>query len=1149
MRFRTIASLFNHASRRHARAWRTPAPAHVAPIAEAVEARVLLASFSPFIVGAGSVLRGDEYEVNLGNAGSEPVTSWTVNWGDGTSSTFNDTPLTTRATHVYTENAERVVTATASSATRTNVSAGGLALDPSFDGDGKVASDVSAGADYGYAMALQPDGKIVMAGWVGSDFGLIRFNADGSRDMTFDDQQLNDGLVQIQLGTATDRAYAIALDSTLDPSNPRIVVAGSAGGDFALVRLNSDGTLDSTFNGTGKQIVNLSNGSATDEALAVTVRQSDGAIVAAGYAQGQFAAAKFNPDGSIDTSFSGDGKAYVDFTPDFDCAQAVVLQSNDKILLGGRTMDQGSGGGTDAHGNPIPRSNYSFLLARLNGDGTLDDDSDGDGFGGDGKVMNDIGLACGWSIYDSDYSLVLDEATDNIVAAGNVTDASSGRNNFVVSRFLPNGSFDTSFGGTGRVETDFRSNTDDAAYAVRLQPDGKLVVAGVSRGPSTTESRQDFALIRYTATGALDTTFGTGGKVWSDFGGTNSEDVARSLEVDPDGRIIVAGCAGSSFALARYLPTNKLIIEIPPQPQTPGPIWAVNAAATQVNLEWPDNPESSVTYRVYRGTSPTFVPEASNQIAVSLAVSALIDIVPSAGTYYYAVTAVRGQVESGIGFSDAVDTTQMPELPFRPQLTTTPSAGFIHLTWSDVLEEQGYRLERSADGGVTWPQVWQFGTNVTSYSDSSTQPEVLYQYRVRAYNAAGNTAFSEIALGQLPESWGITAYMPPVESAPDVVVSDADEEAYGLTMRPNDSADAGNLVRVVLKRWAADATHTLDRTTANINVWADAQMTAPLLGNNGILSIPLTFTGATMTVWVEWRADAADPSETALELRAQPAAPGTPAPKPDRVRIEATETLVVLISGHTQNGSNDEDPNTKPEDPSQGSGMRKLEQALRHPQVKLTNVKLWSEDPGNKGPLAFSNVQLCGGGAPDEGEILGGHAKVIYNDIVKYITDANNHGKLPNIALVGYSHGGGLVFLIASLLADKWLNDVQFDYHLTFTGYIDAIKHPNGIDPFSEENGLLTPETRIPPRTEYHVNYCQTHDRGVNNEPNGALMQGFPALHENIDLDWPKESIDHGGKGGIHQDDMVLKGELLDAEGRVKWRGIMPHMKAAHGIP
>jgi hypothetical protein len=62
-------------------------------------------------------------------------------------------------------------------------------------------------------------------------------------------------------------------------------------------------------------------------------------------------------------------------------------------------------------------------------------------------------------------------------------------------------------------------------------------------------------------------------------------------------------------------------------------------------------------------------------------------------------------------------------------------------------------------------------------------------------------------------------------------------------------------------------------------------------------------------------------------------------------------------------------------------------------------------------------------------------------------------------------------------------------------------------------------------------------------------MQGFPALHENIDLDWPKESIDHGGKGGIHQDDMVLKGELLDAEGRVKWRGIMPHMKAAHGIP
>jgi uncharacterized delta-60 repeat protein len=178
-----------------------------------------------------------------------------------------------------------------------------------------VAVDVTAGADYGYAMALQPDGRMIMAGWVGSDFGLIRLNSDGSRDMTFDDQQQNDGLVQIQLGTATDRAYAIALDPSLDPSDPRIVVAGSAGGDFAVVRLNSDGTLDTTFNGTGKRVVNVSNGSGTDEALAVTVREGDGAIVAAGYAQGLFAAAVFNADGTFDTSFSGDGKAYVDFTP------------------------------------------------------------------------------------------------------------------------------------------------------------------------------------------------------------------------------------------------------------------------------------------------------------------------------------------------------------------------------------------------------------------------------------------------------------------------------------------------------------------------------------------------------------------------------------------------------------------------------------------------------------------------------------------------------------------------------------------------------------------------------------------------------------------------------------------------------------------
>jgi hypothetical protein len=326
-------------------------------------------------------------------------------------------------------------------------------------------------------------------------------------------------------------------------------------------------------------------------------------------------------------------------------------------------------------------------------------------------------------------------------------------------------------------------------------------------------------------------------------------------------------------------------------------------------------------------------------------------------------------------------------------------------------------------------------------------------------------------------------------------------------------------------------------------------MTTSLLGPGGANTATVSFASNTRTVWVEWSADAADTAETALELRAQPANPAVPAPPPDRVKVKATETLVVLISGHTQNGANDDDPQTAPERPSKGSGMRKLESALRNPKVGFTNVRLWSEDPGNKGKGAAITTTWCGGGRPEEG-VLGTHAKVIYNDIVLFIQDANAHNRVPNIALIGYSHGGGLVHLISMALFDRWQDDIEFDYNLTFTAYIDAIKHPNEWVPFGDD-GLLTPETTLPVRTGYHVNYFQSNDRdnGIE-EPNGAQTQpaGSLKIHENYDLDWPKESIDHGGDGGIHNANSVLITGAQDNQGQYKYRSILQHIKLAHGM-
>jgi len=119
------------------------------------------------------------------------------------------------------------------------------------------------------------------------------------------------------------------------------------------------------------------------------------------------------------------------------------------------------------------------------------------------------------------------------------------------------GDLDTSFGGDGTVVTDFGSGSYDQATALALQPDGKIVAAG----SSTASGSQDFALARYLPTGTLDISFGGDGKVLTDFG-SGSEAFAVAMTLQPDGKIVVAGrcTAGgtSAFALARYLPNGSL---------------------------------------------------------------------------------------------------------------------------------------------------------------------------------------------------------------------------------------------------------------------------------------------------------------------------------------------------------------------------------------------------------------------------------------------------------------------------------------------------------------------------------------------------------------------------------------------------------------
>jgi uncharacterized delta-60 repeat protein len=395
-------------------------------------------------------------------------------------------------------------------------------LDITFDGDGKVTTAVESFDDTARSVAIQSDGKIVVAGtsyiWGNAyDFALTRYNSDGSLDTTFD----GDGKVTTNLGSSHDEANSLAIQS-----DGKIVVAGYsyAGSlaDFALARYNSNGSLDTTFDGDGKVTTDFGAG---DSAYSVAI-QSDGKIVVGGTSysyngSGNFALTRYNSNGSLDTTFDGDGKVTTDLGSSHDEAYSLAIQSDGKIVVAGSSYNG---------------SNWDFALARYNSDGSIDTT-----FDGDGKVTTAVG-----SFDDTARSLAI-QSDGKIVVAGSSHNGSNW--DFALVLYNSNGSLDTTFDFDGKVTTAVGSSFD-YAYSVAIQSDGKIVVAGrILNG-----SNWDFALTRYNSDGSLDTTFDGDGKVTTDVG--SSDDEANSLAIQSDGKIVVAGCSNNGiywdFALTRY---------------------------------------------------------------------------------------------------------------------------------------------------------------------------------------------------------------------------------------------------------------------------------------------------------------------------------------------------------------------------------------------------------------------------------------------------------------------------------------------------------------------------------------------------------------------------------------------------------------------
>jgi uncharacterized delta-60 repeat protein len=342
-------------------------------------------------------------------------------------------------------------------------------LDTSFDGDGWATIDVVPGefggsSDYVFAVVVQPDGKIAVAGETidnvstfEPDMVMARFNADGSRDTTFGNLGV---VIHDTGGSFIDRATGIVRQAS-----GNLVIAGNTDRngdqDVIFLRFDADGALDTTF-GTGGETV-VSFGPSSTESVAALAQDSNGALVAVGEGPGgsfqqTLVAYRLTADGAPDTGFDTDGLVVVNFGTNQAEGYSLDVRGDNKLVLAGRTWTG---------------SSYLPALAVLNTDGSLDT-----GFDGDGTITPELNLD---SSYDSAFGVIVEPDNKIVFAGGFQPDDFNLAQDMFLARLNADGSTDTSFGDGGVAIADFGDpgNVSQAEANLLLrQSDGRLVVAG-----------------------------------------------------------------------------------------------------------------------------------------------------------------------------------------------------------------------------------------------------------------------------------------------------------------------------------------------------------------------------------------------------------------------------------------------------------------------------------------------------------------------------------------------------------------------------------------------------------------------------------------------------------------------------------------------
>lgn len=420
-------------------------------------------------------------------------------------------------------------------------------LDPTFAGDGKlqIAFDLSVDGtnyDQGRAMLLQDDGKIVIGGVAekqvdGSgnrDFAIARVNPDGSLDASFG----SGGRVTIayDLGGFNDRITGMATYP-----GDRVVVAGIAGdlegqgsfGAWAVARLSSNGSLDTTFDLDGRTHFNIIPTTSTEGASLLDLAvQDDGKIVLVGYTftggtTASATVARLNADGSMDATFGSNGIAQFDAVvaePQLTLATSVEFLEDGKILVSGATN-------TATGGDP---SDLDMFATRLNPTGTIDTS-----FGSGGTQV--VSFNQGGDNRDVSRDSVIDQE-GRIILAGSISNATNV--DMAVVRLLSDGTPDASFGSGGRavIGFDVGGDLEDRGNGVAVDASNRIYLTG----SVDTAGGPDVGILRVTTDGQPDPDFGTGGKVVVAIDNDPApfdSDAGQAIEIDRQGRPVVAGYA------------------------------------------------------------------------------------------------------------------------------------------------------------------------------------------------------------------------------------------------------------------------------------------------------------------------------------------------------------------------------------------------------------------------------------------------------------------------------------------------------------------------------------------------------------------------------------------------------------------------------